>query len=125
LIDKVYRAPLLSSGFRAALARLCLSNLITGNIAFHLFHEKESNYSYHLRRVENAKIFNLRLRELIPDVKKVADQNSFTLELITDFFDTCQKYQVDIERYHTLFDARPRYLVFKKSFWARIRKYLL
>ena len=120
LIDKTYRAPLLSIGFRAALGRLCLTNLLEKNIAFHLYH-KNYNSSYRKRRLENAKIFHKRIMELVCSHEQFI-YNGYTLTLINDFFVECLKQKIDPVEFYALFDARPRYMIISKSWGAWVKK---
>ena len=105
LVDRPYRAPLLSEGFRNALARLCLGNLLDGKIAFHLFHERENADPYYRSRVDNAALFQSRFAYL----KERSDRPQGAPPLISDFFDECRKRAIDPAQYHALFDARPRH----------------
>src|SRR3546814_10969669 len=64
LIDRPYRAPLLSEGFRAALGQLCVGNLLDGHVAFHLFHDRDSADPYQRCRFDNAAFFQSRFKYL-------------------------------------------------------------
>lgn len=123
LIDRSYRAPLLSTGFRAVLGRLCLTNLLDGNIAFHLHHEKDPYSSYQVRRSANAEIFQKRIRELIGS-KITSESIGVTQKLINDFFAECGRRGIDPEQFHALFDARPRHLLIQRPWWIRAKRSL-
>lgn len=120
MIDKTYQAPLLSIGFRAALARLCLANLLNGNIAFHLFHKKNNKCLYHEQREVNSILFQTRLKNLLSRNLNTINTNN-NQELIFDFFTECAKFSIDPSKYYALFDARPRYLLKPRSKWKRLK----
>lgn len=120
-IDRAYRAPLLASGFRAELGRLCIPNLVDGNIAIHLHHEKHKNSSYQNRRVKNAEIFKQRIREFV-EVKVSTPTDGVVPGIIKDFFGECKRRGVSPDRFHTLFDTTPRHQVIRKSWWKRVQR---
>jgi predicted glycosyltransferase involved in capsule biosynthesis len=123
LIDCVYRAPLLASGFRAELGRLCIPNLFDGKIAIHLHHGNYKNSSYRKRRVKNAEIFKQRIREyLVSKVYIPSDEG--VPEIIKDFFGECKRRGVSPDRFHTLFDTTPRFQVNRRPWWMRINRAL-
>jgi predicted glycosyltransferase involved in capsule biosynthesis len=123
LIDRTYRAPLLSTGFRAVLGRLCLPNLLCGNIAVHLHHEKDPLSSYQLRRSSNSNIFQNRIRKLNgPNISNAPIRGA--QNLIIDFFAECDKHGIDPERFHVLFDSRPRHLLIRRPWWSRATRSL-
>jgi predicted glycosyltransferase involved in capsule biosynthesis len=121
LIDSTYRAPLLSIGFRAILARLCLSNLLDKNIAFHLFHGKDLLSNYYKRRKSNAEIFNFRFKEIVSFYSYSKSQQS-TRALIDDFFIQCDRRGANPSAFYSLFDARPRHLLVDKTWLMRLRR---
>lgn len=109
LVDKTYRAPLLSSGFRAVLGSLCLANLLDGNIAFHLHHKKDPQSTYKIKRKTNAEIFQQRIGRLIcTEVKQSYDFG--VPKIVSNFFLHCAKKDIHPERFYALFDGRPRFL---------------
>lgn len=118
-IDKTYRAPLLACGFRAALGKLCIPNLLDGNIAFHLFHGKSIDSSYQRLRVTNAEIFRKRATTFINESqpRNPTDQPP---DLIFTFYAECFKRNIDPSRFYALFDARPRFFLKSKNVWIRI-----
>jgi predicted glycosyltransferase involved in capsule biosynthesis len=123
LIDKTYRASLLSEGFRSSLGSLCIDNLLEGNIAFHLYHYKDENSEYYKQRINNSMIFNKRMQQLIRDSKpsSKSDKQTFVPPLISTFFQECKRRNIDPSKYYTLFDARPRYLLRPNSKWKRLK----
>lgn len=123
LIDKPYRAPLLSEGFRSYLGSLCIYNLLEGNIAFHLYHSKDKHSEYYKQRINNALIFNERMKQLINSNEH---SNSFGEQdiippLISIFFKECHRRNIDPSKYYALFDVRPRYLLRPRSKWKRLK----
>lgn len=121
LVDRAYRAPLLSEGFRAALGRLCIPHLLDGHLAFHFHHVKDRHSGYQRRRTENAEIFRRRLTDwLSPDPPQ--GEYDETLETLRVFFSECASRGKDPAQFHALFDARPRHLVNPVSWWTRIRR---
>ncbi len=119
LIDRTYRAPLLASGFRAELGRLCIPNLLDGNIAIHLHHEKDNNSSYQKRREKNAEIFSQRIRDCLGS-KVLIPSDEDVPGIIKDFFGECKRRGVSPDKFHTLFDTTPRYQVNRKPWWKRL-----
>jgi predicted glycosyltransferase involved in capsule biosynthesis len=127
LLDIPYKAPLLSLGFRAALGRLCIPNLLSGNIAFHLHHEKDRQSVYQKRRESNAMIFQSRINEWVETISDKSGYSS-TARLIDLFFLECIRRGLDPSRYFSLFDARPKHLVsshgWQNNFVKKIRGFL-
>lgn len=110
LIDRTYRAPMLSCGFRAALGHLCIGNLLDGNIAFHLHHKKDKHSSYYQRRIKNAEIFQERVKNLLDQQSNLTSEDN-RVRIIQHFFVECEKRGVDPTKFYSLFDARPRHLI--------------
>ncbi|QEZ42784.1 galactosyltransferase-related protein [Cupriavidus oxalaticus] len=119
LIDRPYRAPLLAEGFRGVLSTLCLSNLLDGNIAFHLFHAKDGDESYYQSRNENAALFQRRIGALVAGLRQDEDACP---PIIQAFFSECKRRCIDPARFHALFDARPRYMLQRKALHIRLRR---
>lgn len=119
LRDETYRAPMLSTGFRADLAALCVPNLLEGCIAFHQFHKKYPNSSYQKRRLFNSKIFQNRVFQLIRNNENLSSIDPVP-DLIKVFFAECERRGIDPTRFYALFDARPRYLLSRPSFLMRL-----
>lgn len=116
LIDRPYRAPLLSEGFRNALGSLCIANLLDHKIAFHLFHGRDDADPYYQRRVDNAALFQSRFSYL----KNSADEEGSARPLISTFFAECNKRGLDPARFYALFDARPRYMLKRRPLYSRL-----
>lgn len=123
LIDRPYRACLLSEGFRSSLGALCIDNLLEGNIAFHLYHPKDKHSEYYKQRVNNALIFNERMQQLITNNRpsSKSDKQTFVPPLVSTFFQECQRRNIEPSKYYALFDARPRYLLRLRSKWKRLK----
>ncbi len=122
LIDLPYKAPLLSVGFRAALGRLCISNLLDNNIAFHMYHEKDRQSDYQMLRKSNAMIFHQRLKDWVGSCSDEGGAYSSTVGLIDYFFRECIRRDVDPSRYFAMFDARPRYLLKSTNVWSGFKR---
>lgn len=121
LVDKNYRAPLLAEGFRGELANLSLENLVDRNFAFHMFHNKDQQEHYYQSRVQNALLFNKRVSEFI----LYTPQNNSKLtapNLVINFYAQCYRRGIDPARFYALFDARPRYMLKKKSLLQRVAR---
>lgn len=115
LVDKVYRAPLLSEGFRSELAKFCVKNLLDGNIVFHLFHKKRNNEKYYKERYLNKERFNFLLSSLVSDS---LSNNEVTL--VEFFIKACKDRNLNYLDFSALFDARPRYMLVKKNIIYRL-----
>jgi predicted glycosyltransferase involved in capsule biosynthesis len=124
LADVPYKAPLLSVGFRSALGRLCISNLLGNNIAFHMHHEKYRQSEYQMRRQANAMIFHQRLKGWLGSCSDQGGGYSSTVGLIDYFFQECIRLDVDPSRYFALFDARPRHLLNSATGWGSFKRKL-
>ncbi len=120
LIDRTYRAPLLSVGFRATLGRFCLENLLNRNIAFHLYHKKNQQFPFYKTRKDNSIIFQKKIKILLGE-KSNEESRYNTHELVCDFFAECARLSVDPSKYFALFDARPRYHLRPSSTWKRFK----
>lgn len=121
LVDRNYRAPLLAEGFRGGLANLSLENLLDGNFAFHLFHNKDQHEYYYQSRAQNALLFNKRVSERI--LYSSQDNPELTTpDLVINFYAQCYRRGIDPARFYALFDARPRYMLKKKSLLQRIAR---
>ncbi len=121
LMDQTYKAPLLSTGFRALLGRLSIANLLDGTIAFHLHHEKDPASDYIKRRKINSNIFSSRINKLIIDQSKSCAGRS-TLELISCFFSECERRSIDPSKFYSLMDASPKKHHFIKHIKNKLAK---
>ena len=101
-VDKTYRAPLLSEGFRADIAKFCLDNLLNKHIGIHLFHKKSRNYS--ISRKKNAEIFNNKFFK-----NKKIIYNTTVPMLLCEFYKKCKQYGYDAMYYSVLLDNCPKY----------------
>jgi predicted glycosyltransferase involved in capsule biosynthesis len=119
LMDRTYRAPFLSEGFRGELGVLCLANLLLGNVAAHLFHERDNHDAYYIQRTANAELFQQRAATLLGKCTMRAPLNPFPT-MVAAFYEECQRQSVDPSRFHALFDARPRHLLYPRSFGNRV-----
>jgi len=118
LIDKPYRAPLLSEGFRAVLAEKCIPHVLEKKFAFHLWHPRNGKESYYLRRSENAKIFQGELRKCL-DINYEMEINSGVPFLIEPFFRACMEKGYKPTDFYALFHAAPSHQGRSKfSDWA-------
>lgn len=118
LLDRTYRAPLLSRGFRAELGALCISNLLDGRVALHKYHHNDNVDKYYQRRAANAGLFRARLSAVIAGRCKANDYSA-TPSIISVFYRQCRLRNIEPDAYFALFDARPRYLVRRMNFFVR------
>ncbi len=123
LIDRTYRSPFLSQGFRSALGSLCIKNLISEKIAFHMYHRKNVTSPYHMNRSKNSKIFQERMRALISRMC-LASTSDVVPEIITGYYSECKLQGINPEKFQALFDVVPRYLRVSKPLWHRISLYI-
>ena len=117
-VDETYRSPLLSIGFRAELAKLCVNNLLDGNIVFHLYHDKNKRDFYYKKRENNKLIFKNR----IDAFKEISLNDEFDISLVEYFIKFCKEKNKNYIDYSSLFDARPRHHLVKINFLKRIFK---
>ncbi len=104
LVDRTYRAPLLSEGFRSALSPICMDNLLEGNVALHLFHGKDKEEPYHRRREDNASVF----QEHFSYLNDCTGPSVGAPQLVAEFYGACERLGKDPSDFFALFDARPR-----------------
>lgn len=121
LIDRPYRAPLLAEGFRGALGALCLPNLLQGNIATHLFHDRDNTEDYYARRTANALLFRERMTKLLVHLNASSSVSSVPL-MVSAFYRLCKLQGIAPTKFNALFDARPRHLLVKKPWFKRIER---
>jgi predicted glycosyltransferase involved in capsule biosynthesis len=122
LIDKIYRAPGFSVGFRSVLAKFCIENIFDSKVAFHLFHRKDYKDIYYLKRTNNRTLFLNRFQSLL-SASDSNDLNSISgLPFFTAFFNECMQRGLSFDKYHALFDARPRYALIKKTWFSLLVK---
>lgn len=104
LIDKTYVAPLLSFGFRAELAKLCLENVLDKKFVFHLHHPRNSKEGYYKAREKNSEIFKKYLESLVEE----QISNTAIPPLIFDFYELCEKKNINPDSFLVLLDGRPK-----------------
>jgi predicted glycosyltransferase involved in capsule biosynthesis len=119
LVDRTYRAPLLAEGFRAELGVLCLANLLQGNVAVHLFHGRDNEDVYYVQRNANAKLFRQRTAMLL-ELPPIDSPSRSLPTMITAFYEECRRQSIDPARFHALFDARPRHLLYPRSIGEKV-----
>ncbi len=110
LVDRTYRAPLLSEGFRSALSPICMDNLLKGNVALHLFHGKDKEEPYHQRRADNASVF----QEHFSYLNDCPGPSVGTPQLVAEFYSACERLGKNPSDFFALFDARPRNMLKRK-----------
>jgi predicted glycosyltransferase involved in capsule biosynthesis len=126
LIDAPSRAPLLTAGFRSALARITLPAMLRGQVGFHLWHPTKRD-AYYSARPRNAAYFRSKLEAMLPAERGVADQcgdpsgSTIDLELIAAFLAQCARDGVDARGYAVLFDAKPGHVGRFDSLCRKIR----
>lgn len=119
LIDRPYRAPLLAEGFRGRLGTLCLANLLDGQIALHLFHERDDAEPYYRRRQDNAKLFHDHVKALVCNPPE-GERSDAIPPMIEAFYTECLRRGVNPANYHALFDARPRHMLCRRPLYSRL-----
>lgn len=75
LVDKTYKNPIFTEGFRGYLAKLCIDNLLRNKIAFHIYHKKNRFNFYYLRRYLNKFLFRIRIKAYLSKYKKLKKSN--------------------------------------------------
>jgi len=119
LSDKTYKSPMNSIGFRSELGKLTISNIIEKNYMFHLFHKKENQEDYYLKREINKKVFEKKLKEIISGKER-------TKTLLEAFQDECIKSDNNIKNYEALIcetkNTPTGYKLFKRRLNKRIRE---
>ena len=114
LIDKTFRSPLFSVGFRKHLGKLCFDSLVNKDLAFHLFHFKDSYSDYYKTREINKEIFmskNIRF----------LNSNQKEEYLLIHFIEYCKKNNLDLSDYSILFENKPGHVDRYDTFRRRMK----
>lgn len=108
------RSPIFATGFRSALGRLCIPQLIQRDYMLHMHHHKSQN-DYQEQRQLNHKRFFKKFRNL--------DRSSSSADctLITPFVQYCNEHNVNVEDYSILFDNKPGHVDRFDTFRRRLR----
>lgn len=111
-IDKIYRAPLFSQGFRQILSKYCLENVIKDKIGIHLFHKKKHQENYYKYREKNRNYFFSKLEKNI----KIIFENDIKISFLVDmFYEICTRLNKDPMKYTILFNDCPRWKIIKNK----------
>jgi predicted glycosyltransferase involved in capsule biosynthesis len=108
LADVPARAPLMTSGFRAYLARLALPALVRAEVAFHLWHSNRRDAYYGARSANAERFFKKHAAEMSDGRQEQhAVPPPLDLALIHCWTDICRTHGADPRDYSILFDNRP------------------
>jgi len=98
MINKFYKAPLLSQGFRKCLAFNGLPYFFEKKVAFHLYHGRNRLRGYFKQYDKNSNILQQKIR-----LGSNLENNGASL--IKFYEQLCKKYNASIDKYAILFDS--------------------
>ncbi|MFQ6342655.1 galactosyltransferase-related protein [Campylobacter sp. VTCC 70190] len=98
MINKFYKAPLLSQGFRKYLAFNGLPYFFEKKVAFHLYHGRNRLRGYFKQYDKNSNILQQK-------IKLGSNLENNGVSLIEFYEQLCKKYNVSIDKYAILFDS--------------------
>jgi len=107
LINNPTRSTLLSTGFRAHLARLALPELFDGNVAFHIWHATERDAYYDARSSNEISFKEKIAAQLLEKKFDCTPTFNYEFPLIDWWIDLCRQRNVDVLKYSVLFDNHP------------------
>lgn len=104
MLNRFYKAPLLSQGFRKYLAFNSLPYFFEKKLVFHIYHSKNKFLKYFRQYHKNSRLLQEKIQ-----IQEELQENSESLLALYE--NLCQKYGVDIDKYAVLFDSyKPRFL---------------
>ncbi|WP_440903301.1 galactosyltransferase-related protein [Catenovulum sp. SX2] len=96
-VDEPYKSPIFIKGFRLSLAKLCVTELLSRDILFHLHHKKNKK-SYPLERARNKLLFENKISTLKAQPNEASSDSFFS------YVETRAKdMRVDLEKLPILF----------------------
>lgn len=98
MINKFYKAPLLSQGFRKYLAFNGLPYFFEKKVAFHLYHGRNKLRGYFKQYDKNSNILQQK-------IKLGSNLENNGASLIEFYEQLCKKYSVSVDKYAVLFDS--------------------
>ncbi|AUU99578.1 galactosyltransferase-related protein [Phytobacter ursingii] len=114
LIDKTFRSPLFSVGFRKHLGKLCFDSLVNKDFAFHLFHFKDNSSDYYKTRESNKCIFMSKHIRFL-------NNNPKEEYLLIHFIEYCKRNDLDLSDYSILFENKPGHVDRYDTFRRRMK----
>ena len=115
MINKFYKAPLLSEGFRKYLAFNGLPYFFEEKVAFHLYHGRNKLQGYFKQYDKNSNILQEK-------IKLDSNLEESGASLIRFYEKLCQKYNVSIDKYAILFDGCKAKKFSLESFFTFLRR---
>ncbi|EFP1159675.1 capsular biosynthesis protein, partial [Campylobacter jejuni] len=104
MLNRFYKAPLLSQGFRKYLALNSLPYFFEKKLVFHIYHSKNKFLKYFRQYHKNSRLLQEKIQ-----IQEELQENSESLLALYE--NLCQKHGVDIDKYAVLFDSyKPRFL---------------
>ncbi|MBX0418851.1 capsular biosynthesis protein [Campylobacter coli] len=98
MLNKFYKAPLLSEGFRKYLAFNGLPYFFDKKIVFHLHHRRNKLFGYFKQYHKNSNLLQEKIK-----LDSSLEENE---ESLIEFYEQlCKKYDVSIDKYSVLFDS--------------------
>lgn len=108
MVNKFYKAPLLSEGFRKYLTFNGLPYFFEKKVAFHIYHGRNRLRGYFRQYDKNSNI----LQEKIKLASNLEDNGASLIEFYEQL---CKKYNVSVDKYAVLFDAyKPKLFSFER-----------
>ena len=107
MLNKFYKALLLSEGFRKYLSFICLPYFFEKKVAFHIHHSRNRLLSYYRQYNKNSDLLSKKI------VLKNENLKAYGASLMAFYEELCHKYQVPLDKYAILFDSnKPKILSF-------------
>ncbi len=105
MLNKFYKALLLSEGFRKYLSFICLPYFFEKKVTFHIHHNRNRLLSYYRQYDKNSNL----LQEKI--VFKDENLKAHGASLMAFYEELCNKYKLPLDKYAVLFDCyKPKIL---------------
>ncbi|KAA6231371.1 capsular biosynthesis protein [Campylobacter sp. LR264d] len=102
-INKFYKSPILSEGFRKYLNFLSLPYFFEKKVSFHIYHGRNRLRSYFRQYKKNADILDEKIKF---DNENLSTNETSLLKLYEEL---CKKYELSLDKYIILFDSyRPK-----------------
>lgn len=98
MLNKFYKALLLSEGFRKYLSFICLPYFFEKKVAFHIHHSRNRLLSYYRQYDKNSDLLQEKIRFKNENLK------THGASLMAFYEELCHKYQVPLDKYAILFD---------------------
>lgn len=105
MLNKFYKAPLLSEGFRKYLSFICLPYFFEKKVAFHIYHSRNRLLGYYRQYDKNSNLLQEKIAFKDDNLK------AYGASLMAFYEELCHKYEIPLDKYAILFDSnKPKIL---------------